>query len=96
MAAFVLGKSVLAALCLGECRTPLTGILVSQARESGLAVLVPCCLASEPDVEVVTAEPQEDSSCGLVEKHLAAGGLLLASASSSLLAGTSRLLVEEL
>ena len=55
-----------------------------------------CCLAGEPDVEAATSEPQEDCSCGLVEKQLAAGGLLLASASSllpsassSLLAGTS-------
>ncbi len=39
---FVLGKSVLAALLLGA---PETGFLVSQARESGLAVLAPCCLA---------------------------------------------------
>ena len=36
------GKSVLAALSLGM---PETGILVSQARESGLAVLAPRCLA---------------------------------------------------
>jgi len=58
-------------------------------------VLAPCCLAGEPDVEAATAEPQEDCSCGLVEKLLAAGGLLLASA-SSLLPGPSGLLVEEL
>ncbi len=74
---FFLGTSVLAALSLG---TPVTGVLVTQARESGLAVLVPCCLTGEPDVKAATAEPQKDCSCG---------GLLLASASSSLLAGTS-------
>ena len=97
------GKSVLAALSLSKCRTPVAGVLVTQARESGLAVLAPCCLAGEPDVEAATSEPQEDCSCGLVEKLLAAGGLLLASASSllpsassSLLAGTSGVLVEEL
>ena len=90
-----LGKSVLTALSLGECRTPVTGVLVTQARKSGLAVLAPCCLAGEPDVEAATAEPQEDCSCGLVEELLAAGGLLLASA-SSLLPGPSGLLVEEL
>jgi hypothetical protein len=99
------GKSVLAALSLSECRTPVAGVLVTQARESGLAVLAPCCLADEPDVEAATSEPQEDCLCGLVEKLLAAGGLLLASASSSLLlasasssllAGTSGVLVEEL
>ena len=80
-------------------------VLVTQARESGLAVLALCCLAGEPDVEAATSEPQEDCLCGLVEKLLAAGGLLLASASSLLveellaaghLAGTSVLLVEEL
>jgi hypothetical protein len=90
-----LGKSVLTALSLGECRTPVTGVLVTQARKSGLAVLAPCCLAGEPDVEAATAEPQEDCSCGLVEKLLAAGGLLLASA-SSLLPGPRGLRVEEL
>jgi hypothetical protein len=46
-------------------------------------------------VEAATTEPQEDCSCGLVEKLLAAGGLLLASA-SSILPGTSGLLIEEL
>ena len=35
------GKSVLAALSLG---TPDTGVLVSEARESSLAVLALCCL----------------------------------------------------
>jgi hypothetical protein len=86
--ALFLGKSVLAALSLGECRTPVAGVLITQARKSGLTVLTPCCLAGEPDVEAATAEPQEDCSCGLVEKLLAAGGRLLASA-SSLLPGLS-------
>ena len=90
---FFLGTSVLAALSLG---TPVTGVLVTQARESGLAVLAPCCLAGESDVKAATAEPQKDCSCGLVDRLLAAGGLLLASVSSSLLAGTSGLLVKEL
>jgi len=84
--AFFLGTRVLTALSLG---TFVTGILVTQARESGLAVLAPCCLAGEPDVKAAMAEPQKDCSCGLVDKLVAAGGLLLASASSSLLAGTS-------
>jgi hypothetical protein len=84
--AFFLGTRVLAALSLG---TPVTGVLITQARESGLAVLAPCCLAGEPDVKAATAKPQKDCSCGLVDTLLAAGGLLLASASSSLLAGTS-------
>jgi hypothetical protein len=39
--ALFLGKSVLAALYLGECRTPVAGILVTHACESGLAVLAP-------------------------------------------------------
>jgi len=60
-----------------------------QTRKSSLAVLVPCCLVGEPDVKAATAEPQKNCSCGLVDKLVAAGGLLLASASSSLLAGMS-------
>jgi hypothetical protein len=88
------GKSVLAARSLGECRTLVAGVLVTQAHDSGLAVLAPCCLACELDVEAATAEPQEDCLCGLVAKLVAAGGLLLACASSSLLAGTSGALVE--
>ena len=35
------GKSVIAVLYLGECRTPLAGVLVTHASESGLAVLAP-------------------------------------------------------
>ena len=62
--AFFLGTSVLAALSHGMS---VTGILVTKARESGLAVLVPCCLVGEPDVKAATAEPQKDCSCGLVE-----------------------------
>ena len=86
------------AFSLSECRTPVAGVLVMQARESGLAVLAPCCLVGEPDVEAATSEPQEDCSCGLVEKLLAAGGLLLVSTSSSLLlaSASSSLLVGSL
>ena len=83
---FFLGTSVRLALSLG---TFVTSVLVTQVRKSGLAVLVPCCLAGEPDVKAATVEPQKGFSCGLVDKLLAAGGLLLVSASSSLLAGTS-------
>jgi hypothetical protein len=83
MAELALSKSVVAALSLGECRPPLTGILVPQSCEGGLVVLAPCCLAGEPDVEAATTEPQEYCPCGLGEKHVAAGGRLLASASGS-------------
>jgi hypothetical protein len=54
--------SRLSTLFLGECRTPAAVLLVAQACEGGLTLLVPRSLADEPDVEAAAAKPQEDGS----------------------------------
>ncbi len=44
-----------------HCRARAAFLLVSQVGESGLALLPPCSLSGEADLEVAAAKPKEDS-----------------------------------
>jgi hypothetical protein len=78
-------------MALGECCTRTAVVLIAQACEVGLTLLVPRSLVGKPGVEAAAPKPQEDGSGGRP-----ASSLLVGASGSGLLAGASGLLVEEL